>query len=107
MRMKRVNEGSSALLTVGFFDADDTPAVPQSVEYRIDCVETGEQIRDWVSLSPAPEISISLTAEDNASMQTGRSVEQHEVTVRAGYGSAQYLTDRYKYEVANLRFLVP
>ncbi len=105
--MQRVNEGSSAQLVATFLDAAREEAVPQSVEYRVDCVENGERIRDWTSKTPAPVVAIDLTDEDNVSVLLNKGIERHEVTVRAGYGINDFITSKYVYEVANLRFLVP
>lgn len=102
----RVLEGSSARLTIRFLDEDGVLAAPDSVEYRLDVKDTGEQIRDWTVLAPASSIVVVLTDEDNDSFVVTQELERHEVTVRAAYDVTEQLTGKFVYEVRNLRFLV-
>lgn len=101
----RVNEGSSARLTMRFYGDDGELATPSGVQYRIDVKDTGEQIRDWSSLTPASEIEVLLTDEDNDTFLPAQALERHEVTVRAVYDVTEQITGKFVYEVLNLRFL--
>lgn len=106
MTLKRVKEGTTAVVTVNLYDDEGILANPSTLEYRIDCVESREQIRDWTSVpSPSSPDEVTLTPEDNACMMPERDIEKHEITFRATYDGGTEVTSRYVYEVANLRFL--
>lgn len=106
MAMKRIKEGSSAEVTVQLRDVDGVLAIPMTLEYRIDCVESKAEIRDWTEVpTPTAEETIELTPEDSAMMLPERDIEKHEITFRAVYPGGGQVTNKLVYEVANLRFL--
>lgn len=107
-RIKVINEQNSQSLVFNLEDEDGEPAVPERFEYRIDCLEGGEAIRDWTNVTPAAEIVVPLTSQDNAMVNADREWETHVVTVRANYagsGDPDYLTEEVRYRVKNLAFL--
>ena len=99
-----VNERSTFVLRVAFFDEDDQPAVPDAVTYRIDDPIVGTAILapTAVSLgSPAgTTVDLQITSDDNASLD-GRQYQRRLVTLEwdweAGHG-----TSEYEYFVKNL-----
>lgn len=101
--MDQVNEGSTAYLTVAFADKTGAPAVPASVNYRIDDITNNRVIRAVTALSPAASIEITLTPADNAI--SGAAAETHRVTVTASYGASDALNSQYDYQVVNLQFV--
>ncbi len=76
------------------------------MEYRVDCADNRQQLRDWTTVAADSPLDIQLTPDDNESVITTKAVEVHEVTVRAEYGGTQQITGKYRYEVENLRFMV-
>lgn len=105
MTMKRVDEGSDATLVLTFYDAAGVLTTPSSIEYRVDCLDNRMQLRDWTSVPPNSQVDVDLTPEDNESVMVAKSIEVHEVTVRAEHSGIRIITGRFQYEVQNLRFL--
>ena len=59
-------EESVFTLTVFFRTRSSKSAsTPTSIRYRIDCLRTRVRIRDWTTVSAAPNVSIVITASDN------------------------------------------
>lgn len=104
MENKQISEGTTATLSMAFFDPDGDAVVPATLRYRIDCVQNRQQIRDWTSLTPAAQVDVELTEDDNDNV-TSRASEIHEVTVEATYGASGQITSCYRYTVKNLPFL--
>lgn len=101
--MDRVNEGSTAYLTITLKDADGDLATPVSLRYRIDCLTTGQQVRDWTALSAASQVTVTLTIADNDVLApTANSEEVRRVTVEASYGDTDKTTAEFDYVVRNL-----
>lgn len=106
MDYKRIKENTTAILSLVFKNDQGELEAPQSIQYRVDCVENREQLRDWTVVTPSlAEVEIELTPEDNACVHTHRGVERHVVTVKADYNGDQQLNNECIYEVQNLRFL--
>lgn len=101
--MERVNEQSTAYLSVSFRDKAGALATPTAISYRIDDVATGQEIRDDTAVTPASSVEITLTPNDNAMVSAAREIEVHAVTVDATYGASDAVRARYLYEVANLQ----
>jgi hypothetical protein len=99
------NEGTTEYLAVAFETKDGIAAVPVSVTYRIDCITSGQQIRDSTVASPlAASMEIKLTPSDNAIIAPGASTvfENRRVTVKAVLGDGDVVTDEYLYTVKSL-----
>lgn len=102
--MERVNEQSTAYVTVSFRDKAGALATPATISYRIDDVETGQEIRDDTAVTPAASsVEITLTPADNTLVNLNRQYEQHVVTVAATYGASDAVRAEYAYEVVNLQ----
>lgn len=104
MKRIRFNEGSSGRVVCRFFSSTGQLEVPDSIQYRIDCSDNDEEIRDWTSVTPDSAVAIQLSADDNDTILVNQEIEKHVVTVEATYG-AEKVTDSIDYEVRNLRFL--
>jgi len=100
---KSVNEESSAFLTVTFYDKNDLPTTPTSVQYHLHCLTNNQEVRTWTALSPASTIEIGLDANDNAIIDQWNHTELRIVTIEAYYGVSDKLTTTFKYLVINLR----
>jgi hypothetical protein len=105
--MERVNERSTAYITVVFRDKTGAAAAPTTITYRIDDVATGKEIRDDTAITPAAStVEIVLTPADNAMASPALAVERHAVTVTGVYGDADQVIGEYVYEVLNLQAVV-
>jgi len=100
--MIRVNEQSSAYLTVTFLDGNGAAALPQSVTYKVTDVSTGAVIRGSTAASLGTTTTILLNSTDTAMVNTSNSEENHAVTVTADYGSGDYARDEFIFTVVNL-----
>jgi hypothetical protein len=78
-----LNEGSRCFIRAKFFDKTEMPQVPSSVSYRIDCETTGQQVQDWLDVTPAAVIEITVTATQNAIISNRNPVERKVVTFKA------------------------
>jgi hypothetical protein len=80
-------------VTVSFLAEDDNgdlvPYTPAAADYRIDCLTTQQQVRDWTALDPVGETAtITLTAEDTALLGSSGANEQRQIVVSADRGTA-------------------
>lgn len=102
--MERVNEQSTAYLTVSFRDKAGTLATPTTISYRIDNIETGQEIRDDTAVTPAASsVEITLTPADNTLADPNRQYAHHRITVVATYGASDAVRAEYAYKVMNLQ----
>lgn len=102
--MVTVNDESSARLSVSFYDPAGALDTPDAVTYRIDDVDSGDQIRDNTSvLTLASAITINLTPTDNTLVNAAKRFEFRRVTVTASYGVDDQVVDEYTYRVRNRR----
>mgnify|MGYP001548383624 CR=1 FL=1 len=62
-----VNDLSVCYVTAAFFDQSNNPAVPVSLNYRIDDVTNESNILPWTALSPTDtSITVTVTSAQNA-----------------------------------------
>ena len=101
--MERVNEKSTAYLTVTFRDRAGAAQAPATAKYRIDDVATGQSVRSDTDISaPDSTVELTLTVTDNTLKNPIAAAEQRRVTVTAEYGSGDAVRSEYIYEVINL-----
>ena len=101
-----VNERTTAYLTVTFKDKAGALAVPTQVQYRIDCLTSGQAVRALSTVAPASAVEITLSADDNAIRVDSNRAEIRRVTVVASYGgNADQVTAFEDYSVTNLKFI--
>ena len=101
--MERVNEKSTAYLTVTFRDKAGAAQAPATATYRIDDVATGQPVRSDTDISaPDSTVELTLTVTDNTLKNPIAAAEQRRVTVTAEYGSGDAVRSEYIYEVINL-----
>lgn len=104
--MQRVNEGTTAYLTVSFLDKAGSASAPSAVSYRIDCLTSGAAIKGATSVSAASSVEITLSAVDNALQAQTNPRERRRVTVTGTYGATDAVIDQYDYDVVNLRAII-
>lgn len=101
--MERVNEKSTAYLTITFRDKAGAAQAPTTASYRIDDVTSGQPVRDDTDIdAPGSTVELTLTVDDNALKNAYAAAEQRRVTVVAEYGAGDAVRAEYIYEVANL-----
>ncbi|MFO1417256.1 MAG: hypothetical protein U1E83_01165 [Methylotetracoccus sp.] len=99
-----VNAGTTVYLSVSFRDQHGNLAVPSSVEYRVDCPNTGQAVRAVTSVTPAATVEIALSATDNTLLNAGHDTEFRTVTVRGGYGADDAVVTDFTYQIRKTRF---
>jgi len=77
-----VEEESSFTATV-YFRLADASTVPTTVRYRIDDDYSGDEVRGWTDLTPAASIEITITPDDNKSVNGSRREERRLLTIEA------------------------
>ncbi|PKN05551.1 MAG: hypothetical protein CVU74_01090 [Deltaproteobacteria bacterium HGW-Deltaproteobacteria-9] len=102
--MEIINENSTLDLRLSFADESSVGVVPTAAQYRIDDVETGAQILDWTSFTPAAAThDLSITDAQNAIINSDLEKENKRVTVKITYGpQSKKATGAYIYTVKNL-----
>ena len=101
--MERVNEKSTAYLSVTFRDKAGAAQAPASAKYRIDDVATGQSVRSDTDIdSPGSTVELTLNVDDNALKNPIAATEQRRATVVAEYGNGDAVRSEYIYEVINL-----
>lgn len=84
-----VPEKHAFTATAYFRDSSDSSAdAPTSADYRIDDPITGQQIRDWTTLTVGTSIAIQIMDADNAIQGCGDR-EMRQITVRGNEGDTQ------------------
>lgn len=108
----RINEHSALTVTVNLLEDNRTPAAPDTVEWRLECVETGNVLQDWTALTPTytygddeslaeAEVIINVPASLHA-MQTSKAVEKKALCISADRGLSTEFNDEITYEVERL-----
>ena len=101
--MQRVNEKSTAYLTVTFRDKAGAAQAPAAAKYRIDDLISGQAVREETEIaSPGGTLELTLTVADNTLLDALAATEQRRVTVVGAYGAGDAVTAEYIYEVVNL-----
>lgn len=98
----RVKEGS-AFTATAYFRAAGAASTPTNVHYRLDNLTTGERIADWTSVSAAANVSISVTAAQNAIRSQCNRVERMQLTVAADHDLSTEIREPSVYEVENIQ----
>ena len=99
----QVNEKSTMIVTVSFFDDDDVAVIPTAATYRIDTA-TGSVIKASGAIgSLATSVDIEVTSAQNAIVTAGTALEEHVLTVEFDYGASRHGTDEYRWLVKNLQ----
>lgn len=103
MALSQINESTTLLVDVSFWDEDGVAAIPSSATYRIDDVYSGTVIQAATSMgSMAATITVEITAAQNALIDATQNKEERIITVDWRYGSNRRGTDEYRYVVKNL-----
>lgn len=83
MSIPTLNEGSRCFVKAKFFDKLENPRIPTSVQYRIDCETTGQNILGWTFLTPNTVVEITVDATLNTIVSRRNPIERKVLTVKA------------------------
>jgi hypothetical protein len=98
-----VRPGESLFASAFFFNLS-VPTDPMSVDYRVDDVQTGDEIRDWTPCVPGfSSTSVILENEDVALLVASDLKEYRRVTFRATLGP-DTVTESAIYAIQNLGY---
>ena len=101
--MRNVNEKGTLYVTAKFYDIDDELFTPADMDYRIDCLTSGEEIRGWTTLVPAESVSIAITGSDNRIVASTHSREIRQLVVRYTDALGNTQKSQAQYRVDNLQ----
>lgn len=107
--MDEVNEKTTYILTINFYDEDNLPVVPATAKYRIDDVTTGTVIKGSATVGAvmASSMDVEIPADLNGLVSDDHPYETRRVTVKFTYGSGKQGTDDYQYKIRNLPDITP
>lgn len=98
-----VKEKSQLPITVYFRDRATRAAVsPTTVSYRLDCLTTGQQLKDWTGATPGSSVTITVTPTENAIQFNGNNREKKQLTIVADQDLATQFLETFVYEVENV-----
>lgn len=102
--MEFVNEGSTSVLSISFYDENGSAIIPYSVDYRIDD-ESGEEIKKNTSVTPGETVEITISSTENRILNKSKPIEKRIVSVKYTWsGGSKVGYDHYEYIVRNLDF---
>jgi hypothetical protein len=103
-----MNERSTWITTVSFFDEDNDPVTPDSASYRIDDVSSGTEVREDTDIETlATTVEIEWEPADTAILDDSRMNEKKRLTITWIYDTDKQGTAEYILNVKNLRGLLP
>lgn len=96
-------EESVFTLTV-FFRTRSTKSAstPTTIRYRIDDIRSDKEIRDWTTVSAAPNVSITITASDNEIIDDAARFERKQIIVQADNGLSTQVNGKAFWKIRNL-----
>ena len=98
------NEGSQFTATARFRTRSTAAAsTPTNVYYKLYNLNTRETITDWTSVSPASEVSITLTPTENTIKDQTHFKERIEFLVAADYGLSTQVIGKTQYNITDLK----
>lgn len=104
--MNTVNEGSTAYLTVAFFDEDGDALAPTSATWQVHDVRSGQVMQAEASIAPiSASVTLTVPPAANAIVTAANERETRRVTIKAAYGTGQAINAQYDYEVINLTYV--
>jgi len=97
--LDNVMEGSTAYLTISFYDTDQSLITPKTIDYYI-TDDSGTLIHSPTSVTPASTITITLTPSDNSLSSSSDRINV--VTIIAYYSPTNRVVSEYRYNVKSL-----
>jgi hypothetical protein len=107
MTREVVNEASTMTVMAEFYGTANIASTPSTVRYRIKDVTNDRVVRDWTTLSPAHQIEITVTADDNEIYLDGirpfKRFEERVLVIQANYDTDTQFAEEIRYLIKNLR----
>lgn len=100
-----VNERTTLVLTVSFFDEDEVAVTPDLATYRIDSLQgnRGTAVLAATAISPlSTTADLEITSNQNQIIRQRNAYEIKVVTVEFDYDTDKHGTAEYRYKVLNL-----
>ncbi len=96
-------EESVFILTV-FFRTRSTKSAstPTTIRYRIDDIRSDKEIRDWTTVSAAPNVSITISSSDNQIIDDAALFERKQIIVQADNGLSTQVNGKAFWKIKNL-----
>jgi len=79
-----------------------TASTPTTIRYRIDDLRSRREIRDWTSVSAAPNADIVISASDNEIIDDAARFETKQIIVQADNGLSTQVNGKAIYKIKNL-----
>lgn len=103
MALDTTDEGTSAFITVTFYDKDGNPEDPSSATYEVHDEDTGTELVAASALSPVSGVvEIELSGVAVEMYDATKRKETHVVTIKATHGGGQGLNAAFHFRVNNL-----
>jgi len=100
-----VNERTAAEITVTALDLSGDQVAPSTLHYRIDDVNTGQEVKALTAISsPAAVTAISIAPADNAIINPSLKEEPKRLTVIADQDTANEARGQFTYYVKNMSY---
>ena len=95
----------NAFPVTAFFRTRSTKAssVPTTIRYRIDCLKSGEVVRDWTSVSAAASVTINILAADTQIRNDSNRFERKQIIVQADSGLSGQVSGKAVFRVRNMQ----
>ena len=97
-------EGSAFTATAYFRNrATQAADAPSSIKYRLDNLTTCETVLDWTTVSPAANVSIDITATQNAIRARCTTTERMQLTIASNPDAATQVRESVEWDVTDIR----
>ncbi len=91
--------------TFKFLD-DGAASTPVSARYRIECLTTQKTVRDWTEITPAQEVTITVTSSDNAIQHSRNKEERKLIVIQSNYDTDTQKSETLEWSVRNLQGVI-
>lgn len=100
--VRKCKEGHSFTHTFSFYNSSWVLTAPSNARYRVDCLTTGTQIRDWTTIAAASQITVSLTDDDNEIQDQRNQFETRQLTIQGDYSTDSQTVQTHDWDVENV-----
>jgi hypothetical protein len=82
-------------------DPDGDASEPTTMRWKLDCKTTQTSVVEWVELSAAATVDVTVPASANAIIYSTNAYEIKRITVQANYDTDSQLNKTLEYKVMN------
>jgi hypothetical protein len=102
-RVRNYNEGQSHTVTFTFLN-NGVPASPLTARYRIDCLTTGNVIKDWTVIeSPGQVQTVAVGPSDNRIINQRNESERRQMVMQTNFDTEEQSVSDSEWTVKNLQ----